>query len=89
MGRPRKLWSLDPAENHGWMGRDHKDKDKYGNAARFIIAKIHETEGKSEDELTTKDIQFLTVRYQERLAERRGEQAKEKLIKNQLKHVVN
>ena len=83
MGRPRKLWSLDSAENHGWMGRDHKDKDKYGNAARFIIAKIHETEGKSEDELTTKDIQFLTVRYQERLAERRGEQAKEKLIKKE------
>ena len=58
MGRPRKLWSLDPAENHGWMGRDHKDKDKYGNAARFIIAKIHETEGKSEDELTTKIFSF-------------------------------
>ena len=83
MGRPRKLWSLDSAENHGWMGRDHKDKDKYGNAARFIIAKINETEGKTEDELTTKDVQFLTVRYQERLAKRRGEQAKEKLIKKE------
>jgi integrase len=83
MGRPRKLWSLDTAPDKGWLGRDHKNKNKNGNPDRFIIAKLSETQGQDEDTLTAKDIQFLTVRYQERLAEKRGEKAKEKLIKKE------
>ena len=45
MGRPRKLWSLDPKESR-WMGRDHENPDARGQAARFVIAKLHETQGR-------------------------------------------
>ena len=50
MARPRKLWSLDPRPDHGWIGRDHDNKDARGQAGRFIIAKLSETEGKTEDD---------------------------------------
>ena len=83
MGRPRKLWSLDPRPDHGWIGRDHDNKDARGQAGRFIIAKLSETEGKTEDDLTTKDIQLLSRRYQENLVIFRGEKLEEKLIKKE------
>jgi len=82
MGRPRKLWSLDPIESR-WMGRDHENSDARGQAARFVIAKLHETQGKTEPELTSKDIQFLSRRYQENLVIFRGEKLEEKLIKKE------
>ena len=43
----------------GWIGKDHQNLDRAGNAGKFIIAKLFETKGQSEDELTKKDIQFL------------------------------
>ena len=81
MARPKKLWSLDP--RRGWIGKDHQNLDRAGNAGKFIIAKLFETKGQSEDKLTKKDIQFLTVRYQERLQEHRGEKLKEKMLSRQ------
>jgi len=65
------------------MGRDHENSDARGQASRFVIAKLHETQGKTETELTSKDIQFLSRRYQENLVIFRGEKLEEKLIKKE------
>ena len=80
MGRPRKLWSLDGTR---WMGRDHQNLGLGGQASRFVIATLKETQGISEKTLSKKDIQLLHLRYQERLVESRGEKTKEKLIKKE------
>jgi integrase len=73
--RQRKLWSLDQRERR-WMGRDHQTSSQAG---RFTIAKLSETEGKTEETLTAKDIQLLSMRYQERLQKYRGVKAEKKL----------
>ena len=80
MGRPRKLWSLDGTR---WMGRDHQNLGLGGQASRFVIATLKETQGISEETLSKKDIQLLHLRYQERLVESRGEKTKEKLVKKE------